>query len=154
MSAIRAKNTKPEMLVRQMLHMMGYRFRLHAKSLPGKPDIVIPSIRTILQVKGCFWHGHRCLKGRVPLSNRAYWSVKIAGNKARDQRNERKLRRMGWHVATIWECKIRRSSALGLHEALSKLVNSTNKSAMSLKRMTIFERQLTALRRRRREPKV
>jgi len=110
MAAIRAKNTKPEIAVRRALHAMGFRFRLHHPGLPGRPDIVMRRLRSIVQVKGCFWHGHRCLKGRVPGVNRPYWMAKIAGNRARDARNERRLRSMGWRVRTVWECTVRRST--------------------------------------------
>ena len=108
MALIRAKHTKPELAVRRALHAMGYRFRLHARHLPGNPDIVLARHRTIILVQGCFWHGHRCLKGRVPEGNRAYWSVKLAGNKERDRRNGRRLRALGWRVRTVWECSVRR----------------------------------------------
>ena len=108
MAAIRAKHTKPEIAVRRALYAMGLRFRLHDARLPGRPDIVIRRRMAIVQVKGCFWHGHRCLKGRVPGVNRRYWLAKIAGNRARDARNERRLRSMGWSVRTVWECKVRR----------------------------------------------
>jgi DNA mismatch endonuclease (patch repair protein) len=110
MAAIRAKNTKPELAVRRALHAMGFRFRLHVADLPGRPDIVLPRLGSIVQVKGCFWHGHRCLKGRVPEGNRAYWIQKINGNKTRDKQNERRLRKMGWSVITIWECRVRRTT--------------------------------------------
>lgn len=110
MSGIRSKDTKPELAVRRTLHRLGYRFRLHAKNLPGRPDIVLRRYRTIVQVQGCFWHGHRCLKGRIPEVNRDYWQPKIAGNKARDKRNQRRLRAMGWRVRTVWECKVRKWS--------------------------------------------
>jgi DNA mismatch endonuclease (patch repair protein) len=122
MAAIRAKDTKPEIAVRRALHAMGYRFRLHAASLPGRPDIVMKRLGLIVQVKGCFWHGHRCLKGRVPGLHRRYWLEKIAGNKARDARNERKLRALGWLVKTIWECRVRRSSPEELAAFLEKTV--------------------------------
>ncbi len=108
MARIRAKNTKPELAVRRALHALGYRFRLHDHSLPGRPDIVMRKHATIVQVQGCFWHGHRCLKGRMPADNRAYWAPKLAGNKARDRRNARRLRALGWRVVTIWECDVRR----------------------------------------------
>ena|SRR5260221_13298199 len=108
MAQIRGKNTKPELAVRQTLHRLGYRFRLHDPRLPGKPDIVLRKHRLVIEVKGCFWHGHRCLKGRVPVANRAYWSQKIAGNKIRERRNARRLRAMGWKVKAIWECEVRR----------------------------------------------
>lgn len=110
MSRIRAKDTKPELAVRRALYLLGFRFRLHAARLPGRPDIVIKKHRMIFQVKGCFWHGHRCLKGRVPGVNRAYWLEKIQGNKARDRRNDRRLRALGWRVRTVWECRVRRWS--------------------------------------------
>lgn len=126
MAAIRAKHTKPETLVRRTLHLMGHRFRLHAPELPGKPDIVLPRMRTIIQVKGCFWHGHRCLGGRVPVGNRDYWVLKIQGNRKRDLRNERKLRRMGWRVHTIWECTVRRSTAAELYDRIASLVPPRN----------------------------
>lgn len=122
MAAIRAKDTKPEIAVRRALHAMGYRFRLHAAALPGRPDIVMKRLGLIVQVKGCFWHGHRCLKGRVPGLHRRYWLEKIAGNKARDARNERKLRATGWSVKTIWECRVRRSSPEELRASLTKVL--------------------------------
>lgn len=109
MAGIRSKDTKPEIAVRRALHAMGLRFRLHVPRLPGRPDIVIKKRMAIVQVKGCFWHGHRCLKGRVPGVNRRYWLVKITGNRARDKRNEKRLRVMGWSVKTIWECRVRRT---------------------------------------------
>ena len=123
MAAIRAKDTKPEIAVRRALHAMGYRFRLHAAALPGRPDIVMKRLGLIVQVKGCFWHGHRCLKGRVPGLHRRYWLEKIEGNKARDARNERKLRAMGWSVKTIWECHVRRSSPEELCASLTKVLH-------------------------------
>lgn len=108
MSRIRAKNTKPEVAVRRALHALGFRFRLHAPRLPGRPDIVLARHSTIIQVKGCFWHGHVCLKGRVPQTNQRYWVRKIQGNIRRDRQNARRLRAMGWNVRTIWECRVRR----------------------------------------------
>ncbi len=122
MAAIRAKDTKPEIAVRRALHALGYRFRVHSAALPGRPDIVLKKLSLIVQVKGCFWHGHRCLKGRVPGLHRRYWLEKIAGNKERDARNERKLRAMGWSVKTIWECRVRRSSPEGLRARLLKIL--------------------------------
>jgi DNA mismatch endonuclease (patch repair protein) len=106
MSRIRSKDTKPEMLVRKALHRLGFRFRLHVRDLPGRPDIVLPKYRIIIQVKGCFWHGHTCRDGRFPKSNREYWVPKLLRNKERDISNERKLRRMSWSVRTLWECRI------------------------------------------------
>jgi DNA mismatch endonuclease (patch repair protein) len=111
MAAIRSADTTPELAVRRALHAMGVRFRLHVAGLPGRPDVVMRKLKLVIQVKGCFWHGHRCLKGRIPGVNRAYWRTKIAGNKARDKRNENRLRAMGWSVRTLWECRVRRWDA-------------------------------------------
>jgi DNA mismatch endonuclease (patch repair protein) len=122
MAAIRAKNTKPEIAVRKALHAMGLRFRIHVSVLPGQPDIVLSGLRTIIQVKGCFWHGHRCLKGRIPVNNRLYWGPKINGNKTRDRRNERRLRRLGWRIRTVWECRVRKSSTQELSSFLGVLL--------------------------------
>ena len=107
MSRIRSRDTTPELVVRSMLHRMGYRFRLHRKDLPGKPDVVLPRHRKVVLVHGCFWHGHGCKLGPVPKSNQGYWSPKIAGNRARDARNALALAELGWQVLELWECEIR-----------------------------------------------
>ncbi|MEZ6061895.1 MAG: very short patch repair endonuclease [Planctomycetaceae bacterium] len=105
MSRIRDRDTRPEMIVRSLVHRMGYRFRLHRKDLPGKPDLVLPRHRKVIFVHGCFWHRHRCRYGRVaPKSNAAFWQEKRNGNVLRDRRNIRSLRRDGWQVLVIWEC--------------------------------------------------
>src|SRR5271156_928388 len=122
MARIRAKDTKPELAVRRALHGLGYRFRLHDRRLPGRPDIVLSKHRLIIEVKGCFWHGHRCLKGRVPVGNRAYWAQKLSGNKIRGRRNACRLRAMGWKVKTVWECEVRRKSSDQLAARLQKLL--------------------------------
>lgn len=105
MSRIRSVDTVPELTVRRLLHRMGYRFKLHDASLPGKPDIVMPKYRTVFLVHGCFWHGHRCKDGRRPKSNTDYWNTKLDRNKDRDRRNRRLLRKQGWHPVIIWECQ-------------------------------------------------
>ena len=105
MRRIRSKDTKPEVRLRSALHRAGLRFRLHDSSLPGKPDIVLRKYRTAIQVRGCFWHGHSCIDGHVPKSRRSYWKPKLASNKERDARNDRRLRRMGWSVLVVWECR-------------------------------------------------
>jgi DNA mismatch endonuclease, patch repair protein len=106
MSRIRSTNTKPELIVRRCLHSMGYRFRLHRRDLPGKPDIVLPKHNTVILVNGCFWHGHTGCKTpcRIPATNTEFWTEKITRNKARDIKNRRDLRKLGWKVITIWEC--------------------------------------------------
>ena len=106
MSRIRDKNTKPEILVRKIIHRMGYRFRLHRKDLPGKPDIVLSRHRKIIFVHGCFWHIHNCRYGKVtPKTNAEFWASKRQGNVARDKQNLRRLRKDSWKVLVIWECQ-------------------------------------------------
>jgi len=106
MSRIRGRDTQPEKKVRSALHRAGFRFRLHRKDLPGRPDIVLPKYRTVVFVHGCFWHRHRgCKFAYEPKSRPAFWNEKFRGNVARDRRNASDLRRLGWRVVTIWECE-------------------------------------------------
>jgi DNA mismatch endonuclease, patch repair protein len=121
MALIRSHNTKPELAVRRTLHQLGYRFRLRDKGLPGRPDIVLKKHRLVTEVKGCFWHSHRCLKGRLPVNNHSYWSTKLARNRRRDRQKARLWRSMGWRVAAIWECDVRRSTPEDLSVRLEKL---------------------------------
>jgi DNA mismatch endonuclease (patch repair protein) len=107
MRAVKGKDTKPEWMVRRLLHAAGYRYRLHANELPGKPDLVFPSRCKVIFVHGCFWHGHDCARGaRKPKTNAAYWKGKIARNRERDDAHLAALKRDGWKVRTIWECEI------------------------------------------------
>jgi DNA mismatch endonuclease (patch repair protein) len=113
MQAVKSTDTKPEWTVRRLLHAAGYRYRLHAKALPGKPDLVFPSRRRVIFVHGCFWHGHHCARGdRMPKINAAYWSAKIGRNRVRDRQHLAALRADGWKVLTVWECELRRPSLL------------------------------------------
>lgn len=106
MAAIRGRDTKPEMIVRSLAHRMGYRFRLHRKDLPGKPDLVFPSRRKIIFVHGCFWHQHpRCRYATRPATRPEFWAAKLDGNRQRDRRVCRELRRQGWKVLIVWECQ-------------------------------------------------
>jgi len=105
MAKIRSKNTKPEMRLRRALHRLGYRYKIHDTTLPGKPDIVLPKYKTLIQVRGCFWHGHTCNDGHLPKSNSPYWVEKLQRNKRRDRRNDRLARQLGWTVITVWECR-------------------------------------------------
>ena len=108
MSRIKGKDTKPEMLVRKFLHANGYRYKLHDKKLPGKPDIVLPKYRTVIFVHGCFWHGHaNCKYFVVPKTNTHWWTDKINRNKANDQKAIKALKKDGWKVIEIWECKLK-----------------------------------------------
>ena len=107
MASIRSKNTKPEMIVRRLAHRLGYRFRIHRRDLPGTPDLVFPRYQTVVQVNGCFWHGHeRCHLAVSPRSNARFWNDKIEANRARDLRTTTALNALGWTVLTIWECEI------------------------------------------------
>lgn len=105
MSRIRGRDTKPELLVRSVVHRMGFRFRLHRKDLPGKPDLILPKHRKIIFVHGCYWHMHRCRYGRVvPKTNTEFWQQKRQGNVRRDRRNLKQLRKDGWQILVVWEC--------------------------------------------------
>lgn len=108
MARIRSKDTLPEIWIRSALHKRGFRFRLHVRSLPGCPDIVLPKYRTAILVHGCFWHMHRCKEGRIPKSNIKFWKDKLEGNRRRDKRNTRRLNALGYRVITIWSCAIER----------------------------------------------
>lgn len=127
MSRIRSKNTKPEILVRKFLFAHGFRYRIHVKTLPGTPDIVLKKYKTVIFVNGCFWHGHEgCRYAHLPKSNLEYWETKINRNKERDLQERIQLRRMGWHVIQFWECqlkpKVKEENLNGLLYALNKIV--------------------------------
>lgn len=108
MSRIKGKNTKPEMLVRRFLHANGFRYRLHVKDLPGKPDIVLPKYKTVIFIQGCFWHGHdQCKYYSVPKTNTEWWINKINGNKLKDQTNLQIIKKQGWKVIEIWGCQLK-----------------------------------------------
>jgi len=122
MSNIRGKNTKPEMIVRSVTHRMGYRYRLHRKDLPGKPDLVFPSRRKVIFVHGCFWHQHPgCRFATMPATRREFWEKKLLGNRERDKRHLQELEQQGWEVLVIWECEL---GDLGeLSEKILKFLN-------------------------------
>jgi DNA mismatch endonuclease, patch repair protein len=113
MARIRSRDTQPELIVRSTLHRLGYRFRLHKKSLPGRPDIVLSKHQTAIFVHGCFWHRHKgCKRCTTPKSNQDYWGPKLLGNKKRDTENYAALRKLGWHVLIVWECETKDSHTL------------------------------------------
>ena len=122
MSAVKGKDTKPEMIVRKHLFSKGLRYRLHLRALPGNPDIVLPKYKTVVFINGCFWHGHEeCKYFKLPKSNVEFWESKITNNKNRDVLNEIKLKALGWRVIRIWECEIKRVRDRG--QSLEKLYN-------------------------------
>ena len=112
MSRVGSYDTGPEIVVRKILHSLGYRFRLHRRDLPGVPDITLPKYRTIIFVHGCFWHGHRCRKGKRPSSNIAFWNKKLDKNNRRDREAKKTLQLGGWIVMTIWECQLKKPELL------------------------------------------
>jgi DNA mismatch endonuclease, patch repair protein len=107
MSGIRARNTKPEVRIRSLLHRAGFRFRIHVSDLPGKPDVVLPRFRAIIMIHGCFWHWHGCHLFKLPSTRQDFWETKIRRNRDNDRRVESALHDAGWRVATIWECAMK-----------------------------------------------
>ena len=112
MAAVPQADSTPELVVRRVLHAMGYRFRLHRRDLPGSPDIALPKYRKVVFVHGCFWHQHGCRKTTTPSSNVDFWYDKFAQNKSRDRRNRRELKEMGWESLVVWECQTRKTDWL------------------------------------------
>lgn len=113
MRNIRKRDTKPELVVRRIVHSLGYRFRLYRRDLPGTPDLTFPRLGKIVLVNGCFWHQHRgCRLARLPRSRLDYWLPKLAKNSARDRSSRRQLRRLGWRVLVVWECETRDESRI------------------------------------------
>lgn len=122
MAAIKGKNTKPEVKLRSLLHRLGFRFRLHVKKLPGKPDIVLPKYKTAIFVNGCFWHGHEnCKHFRLPKTRTEWWKEKIEKTKIRDAAKSQSLIDLGWNVITVWECE-------GLEEASEQIAKKLKSS--------------------------
>lgn len=120
MALIRSTDTKPEMIVRKAVFAAGFRFRLHYKPVAGAPDLLFPGLRVAVFVNGCFWHHHSCQHGRVPDRHSGFWKEKLERNAARDRRNNATLRRNGWEVITIWECKL--ATAGKREKTLSRLL--------------------------------
>ena len=121
MSRIRGKNTKPEYIVRKRLFALGFRYRLHVRSLPGCPDLVFPKYRAVVFVHGCLWHKHNCKLFQWPKTNAGFWRKKIVGNSRRDKRNLRKLNAAGWRVLTLWECALRKRHAEDIEAAITRV---------------------------------
>ena len=132
MSKVKGKDTTPEKTIRSILHKAGYRFRLHRKDLPGKPDIVLSKYKKVIFVHGCFWHGHKnCPRAKRPSSNEAFWNEKLSRNIERDRKNQQKLRDIGWDPIIVWQCEIKKKNL----EVLSKkLINSISKDTRRFSR--------------------
>ena len=120
MAGIKGRNTRPEMLLRQGLHRAGFRFRLHDRRLPGKPDLVFPGRNAVILVHGCFWHGHTCHLFRWPSSRPDWWRAKIEGNRARDAAQREALHAAGWRMLTVWECALMGRTRLPEGEAMAR----------------------------------
>jgi DNA mismatch endonuclease (patch repair protein) len=129
MSHISNRETKQEIIVRKFLFSKGFRYRKNVKTLSGKPDIVLPKYKTIIFIHGCFWHGHKCKRGKLPENNRNFWLTKIRGNAKRDKQNVIKLKKLGWKVITIWQCEINNliSREKRLNEVLCYLMGERGK---------------------------
>lgn len=113
MSHVGGKDTKPELIVRSILHRMGYRFRLHRRDLPGKPDITLPKYKKVIFIHGCFWHGHKgCPKSKRPDTNKEFWNKKLDKNIARDKINMKKIKELGWDILVVWTCELKNMDTL------------------------------------------
>lgn len=121
MSRVRAKDTRPEMIVRRLLHSLGFRFRLHRRDLPGRPDIVLPHYQAAIFVHGCFWHGHDCSLFRMPATRTDFWAAKIAANRRRDEDAVAGLHGMRWRSLLIWECALRGRGRLPAEKLTDKI---------------------------------
>lgn len=130
MSGIRARNTKPEILIRQLLHHRGFRFRLHVKDLPGKPDIILPRYHAVIFVNGCFWHGHDCSLFKLPKTREEFWREKIERNQVNDRKAIAALLASGWRVCTVWECVLR-GAGKDLDQLADRLSNWVRSSELT-----------------------
>lgn len=125
MRAVKSGDTTPELIVRRLVHALGYRYRLHRRDLPGRPDLVFPRLGKAIQVHGCFWHRHACPAGQsTPATRLDYWNAKFTRNVDRDRRNLRKLRRLGWSVLVVWECQTRVAKRAALTLRLERFLRA------------------------------
>ncbi len=124
MSRIRSKDTQPELLIRKNLHKRGYRYRLHDRNLPGKPDLVLKRFKTVIFINGCFWHYHGCRYSNLPSTRKNWWKKKLEGNRRRDEMNLEALKNLGWKTLVIWECSFR-GSGKKQESVIRKIVNRT-----------------------------
>ncbi len=135
MSGIKGKDTRPELLIRKGLHAKGHRYRLHVKSLSGKPDLVFPKYRAVILVHGCFWHGHNCHLFKWPSTRKDFWRQKITGNQKNDSKNLAALKEDNWRVMTIWECALKGRERIPLNEIIDKAAEwlLSNRLAMEIR---------------------
>lgn len=132
MAAIRGVNTKPEMRVRQALHALGLRYRLHVSELPGKPDLVLPRYKAVIFVHGCFWHGHECHLFKMPATRQDFWQAKISRNVANDEKADMALRDAGWRIGVVWDCALKGRTRLDFSEAMQGLAKWVRSSEPSI----------------------
>lgn len=131
MSRVRSQNSQAELVVRRLIYSMGFRYRLHRKDLPGKPDIVLARLKCVIFVNGCFWHQHRCKRGnRLPASNREYWIKKLQRNITRDRLNIAKLKKQGWAVLVVWECQTTERGGERLKRVVSQFLANRGERPM------------------------
>jgi DNA mismatch endonuclease (patch repair protein) len=121
MAAIKSRNTKPELVIRKSLHAAGFRYRLHDETLPGKPDIVFPRYKAVIQVNGCFWHGHDCHLFKWPKTRSEFWSEKIGKNRENDRNSLIRLNSLGWRVLVLWECALKGKTRLPFDDVLAEI---------------------------------
>lgn len=147
MQSVGQKHTGPELAVRRLAHGLGFRFTLHRKDLPGRPDIVFPGRKKVVFVHGCFWHGHGCSKGRLPKTRPEYWEPKISRNKARDAAALKELKALGWKPLVVWQCNISDPAKLG--RRLHKFLESNTQSVLHARQTSISSRKVRGRRKAR-----
>jgi DNA mismatch endonuclease (patch repair protein) len=147
MSGIRGKNTRPELMIRRALHARGFRYRLHCKDLPGKPDLCLPKYRAVIFVHGCFWHGHDCHLFKWPKTRAAFWEAKVRRNREVDEAALTRLTAEGWRVATVWECALKGKERLHFEEVIDTLALwlPGNQSALDVRGSHAFSDELAGL---------
>lgn len=132
MAAIRGTDTKPELIIRRGLHVRGFRYSLHNRKLPGRPDLVLPKYRAVIFINGCFWHGHDCPLFKWPKSRKDFWRDKINGNVERDDVNSQKLSAAGWRIAKVWECALKGRQRIATDTVLTRLAEWLGSSSTEL----------------------
>jgi len=143
MAAIRSEDTNPEMALRRCLSSLGYRYRLHHRSLPGKPDMVFPKYRAVVFVNGCFWHHHECPDVKMPTTRRAWWRNKLEGNRKRDMAALKALRDIGWRALVVWECSIRRQK--DPDAAMRRVADRVSRFLQSKRKMAVITGRLNGI---------